>query len=225
MAKGNSKIENVIDEIEAEIQNSKSVFLSATQISVNREAIEVLIKDLRNCIPEELERCRKIISNREAIERQAREDAEKIRNDMKEQMEQIVSESEIMAQAKARADEMVALAAEEAEQIREDAWNERQMYLSSAQNYLNDMLLNLNDMIGECIDATTRNTQKFMDSLNSIGQTVQEDLFSLNNPNEDPTMAQPQVAVQQIQPIEAATEEPKSIFENEETAENAEDEG
>ena len=125
MAKGNSKIENVIDEIEAEIQNSKSVFLSATQISVNREAIEVLIKDLRNCIPEELERCRKIISNREAIERQAREDAEKIRNDMKAQMEQIVSESEIMAQAKERADEMVALAAEEAEQIREDAWNEQ----------------------------------------------------------------------------------------------------
>lgn len=219
MAKGNSKIENVIDEIEAEIQNSKSVFLSATQISVNREAIEVLIKDLRNCIPEELERCRKIISNRDAIERQAREDAEKIRNDMKNQMEQIVSESEIMAQAKERADEMVAMAAEEAEQIREDAWNERQMYLSSAQNYLNDMLMNLNDMIGECIDTTTRNTQKFMDSLNSIGQTVQNDLYSLNHQDEDPALAQVPV-----QPMEPVVEEPKSIFDNEETAESGEDE-
>lgn len=221
MAKGNSKIENVIEEIEEEIRNSKSVFLSATQISVNRENIEVLLKDLRNSIPEELEHYRKIISNREAIERQAREDAEKIRNDMKAQMEQIVSESEIMAQAKERADQMVALAAEEAEQIREDAWNERQVYLSSAQNYLNDMLLNLNDMIGECIDATTRNTQKFMDSLNNIGQTVQDDLFSLNHPEEDPALAQ---ATTQIPAAAPAPQEPKSIFDNDEEEENGEDE-
>ena len=221
MAKGNSKIENVIEEIEEEIRNSKSVFLSATQISVNRENIEVLLKDLRNSIPEELEHYRKIISNREAIERQAREDAEKIRNDMKAQMEQIVSESEIMAQAKERADQMVALAAEEAEQIREDAWNERQVYLSSAQNYLNDMLLNLNDMIGECIDATTRNTQKFMDSLNNIGQTVQDDLFSLNHPEEDPALAQ---ATTHIPAAAPAPQEPKSIFDNDEEEENGEDE-
>ena len=121
MAKGNSKIENVIEEIEEEIRNSKSVFLSATQISVNRESIEVLLKDLRNSIPEELERCRKIISNREAIERQARDDAEKIRNDVRQQAETILGESEIMAQAQARADELVQMAAEEAERIREEA--------------------------------------------------------------------------------------------------------
>ena len=136
MAKGNSKIENVIEEIEEEIRNSKSVFLSATQISVNRESIEVLLKDLRNSIPEELERCRKIISNREAIERQARDDAEKIRNDVRQQAEAILGESEIMAQAQARADELVQMAAEEAERIREEALYERQVYLSSAQSYL-----------------------------------------------------------------------------------------
>ncbi|MBR6155641.1 MAG: hypothetical protein IKQ27_01675 [Lachnospiraceae bacterium] len=219
MAKGNSKIENVIEEIEEEIRNSKSVFLSATQISVNRESIEVLLKDLRNSIPEELERCRKIISNREAIERQARDDAEKIRNDMQNEMEQIVSESEIMAQAQARADELVAMAAEEAERIREEALYDRQMYLSSAQSYLNDMLLNLNDMIGECIDTTTRNTQKFMDSLNSIGQTVSNDLYSLNHPEEDPTLAQ---APAPVQP--AVQQEPKSIFDNEDPVDNVEEE-
>ena len=116
---------------------------------------------------------------------------------------------------------MVALAAEEAEQIREDAWNERQVYLSSAQNYLNDMLLNLNDMIGECIDATTRNTQKFMDSLNNIGQTVQDDLFSLNHPEEDPALAQ---ATTQIPAAAPTPQEPKSIFDNDEEEENGEDE-
>ena len=217
MAKGNSKIENVIEEIEEEIRNSKSVFLSATQISVNRESIEVLLKDLRNSIPEELERCRKIISNREAIERQARDDAEKIRNDMQNEMEQIVSESEIMAQAQARADELVAMAAEEAERIREEALYDRQMYLSSAQSYLNDMLLNLNDMIGECIDTTTRNTQKFMDSLNSIGQTVSDDLYSLNHQEEDPAQAPAPV-----QPV--VQQEPKSIFDNEDPIDNVEEE-
>ncbi|MCR5129489.1 MAG: hypothetical protein K6B69_15475 [Lachnospiraceae bacterium] len=222
MAKGNSKIENVIEEIEEEIRNSKSVFLSATQISVNRESIEVLLKDLRNSIPEELEHYRKIISNREAIERQAREDAEKIRNDVRQQAEAILGESEIMAQAQARADELVQMAAEEAERIREEALYERQVYLSSAQSYLNDMLLNLNDMIGECIDATTRNTQKFMDSLNSIGQTVSDDLYSLNHPEEDPALAQANAPIQQVQP--AVQQEPKSIFDNEEPDDNGEEE-
>ena len=222
MAKGNSKIENVIEEIEEEIRNSKSVFLSATQISVNRESIEVLLKDLRNSIPEELERCRKIISNREAIERQARDDAEKIRNDVRQQAETILGESEIMAQAQARADELVQMAAEEAERIREEALYERQVYLSSAQSYLNDMLLNLNDMIGECIDATTRNTQKFMDSLNSIGQTVSDDLYSRNHPEEDPALAQANAPIQQVQP--AVQQEPKSIFDNEEPVDNGEEE-
>ena len=222
MGKGNSNIEKAIDEIEEEIRNSKSVFLSATQISVNREAIEVLLKDLRNSIPEELERYRKIISNREAIERQALEDAEKIRNEVRQQAEEILGESEIMAQAQARADELVQMAAEEAERIREEALYERQVYLSSAQNYLNDMLLNLNDMIGECIDATTRNTQKFMDSLNSIGQTVSDDLYSLNHPEEDPALAQATAPIQPVQP--AVQQEPKSIFDNEDTVDNGEEE-
>ena len=125
-----------------------------------------------------------------------------------------------MAQAQARADELVAMAAEEAERIREEALYDRQMYLSSAQSYLNDMLLNLNDMIGECIDTTTRNTQKFMDSLNSIGQTVSNDLYSLNHPEED--LAQASAPVQPVQPV--VQQEPKSIFDNEDPVDNVEEE-
>ncbi|MBR1472515.1 MAG: hypothetical protein IJ600_12860 [Lachnospiraceae bacterium] len=218
MARVNSKIENCIEEIEDEIRNSKFALFSSTHLAVNKENIEILLRNLRASVPEEIEHYRKIISNKEAIERQAREDAEKIRDDMRIQAEEILSDSEIMAQAQARADDLIAMAVEEAKSIREEALYDRQVYLSSAQDYLNDMLQNLNNMICECIDATTRNTQKFMGSLNDIGQTVQEDLYSLNHPEEE---MPPQDMMPQESAVPSAEAEPKSIFENADSGEDA----
>ena len=116
---------------------------------------------------------------------------------------EMLSQSEITSLATKRADDMVASAAQEAERIIAQARFEADGYLASAQAYLNDMLLNLNGIIYDCIDSTTRNTNRFLDALNVVGTTVQDNLNELNaQPEPEPMAAVPE------------TPEPPSIFDN-----------
>ena len=78
MAKVNSKLESIIEQMEQLIEQSKPVFLSSTNISVDREKIEDLVRQFRNNLPEEIERYRKLVSNKEAIERSAQEEADRL---------------------------------------------------------------------------------------------------------------------------------------------------
>ena len=109
-------------------------------------------------------------------------------DDVKSKTSQLLSENEIMMQARAKADEIVTLAIEEAQSIVDNAVMEGNAYKESAQQYLNDMLVNLHNIIYSCIDNTTRNTNKFLESLNQVGTTVQDNLNELNQveqPQED----------------------------------------
>ena len=71
-----SKIEQLIDEIEEYIDGCKPQFMSSTNIIVNKEEIEELLRELRMKTPEEIKRYQKIISNKEAILNDARTKAE-----------------------------------------------------------------------------------------------------------------------------------------------------
>ena len=46
-------------------------------------------------------------------------------------------------------------------------------------------------MIYDCIDNASRNTNRLLDSLNDVGQTVQDNLNELNGVNEQPQAAAP----------------------------------
>ena len=72
-----SKIEQLIDEIEEYIDGCKPQFMSSTNIIVNKDEIEELLRELRMRTPEEIKRYQKIISNKDAIlaDAQAKADA------------------------------------------------------------------------------------------------------------------------------------------------------
>ena len=180
MDRVNSRLESVIEQMEQLIEQSKPVFLSSTHISVDRERLEDLVRQFKNNLPEEIEKYRRLLSNADIVEQDARDKADKLIADVHRQASEMISESEITSQANKNADALVKAAAEEAERILNQARYEADGYLASAQAYLNDMLLNLNGIIYDCIESTTRNTNKFLDSLNVVGQTVQDNLNELN---------------------------------------------
>ncbi|MBE5895593.1 MAG: vacuolar family H+-ATPase subunit H [Lachnospiraceae bacterium] len=184
MAKSTSKIENLIEELEIYIDNCKPQAFSSSKIIVNREEIEDIIHDMKKNLPEELERYRKIISNKEAIEREAQNRANELVQMAADRTNELLSENEIMMQARQKADEIVQLAIEQAQAIVDDAHIQGNAYKESAQQYLCDMLDNLHSMIYDCIDSTTRNTNKFLDSLNQVGATVKDNLDELNGTEE-----------------------------------------
>ena len=182
-SKSNSKIESRIEELESYIDNCKAYAFSSNKIIVNREEIEDIIKDLKADIPDEVERYRRIISNKEAIEQEALQQAKSLIARAESRTNELLSENEIMMQARAQADEIVALAYRQAEEILDKAYMDGNAYKESAQQYLNDMLVNLHTIIYSCIDNTTKNTNKFLESLNQVGETVQDNLNELNQVN------------------------------------------
>ncbi|HOO78860.1 MAG TPA: hypothetical protein PLQ04_00590 [Lachnospiraceae bacterium] len=185
MVKSNSKIENTIEEMQTYIDNCKPQLLNNSKIIVDKEEMEELINELKANIPEEIDRYRKVISNKEAIEKEAQNKANAMVAEAAEKTNELLSEHEIMMQAKERADEIIALAVEQAQGIVDSAQMQGNAYKESAQQYLNDMLVNLHEMIYSCIDSTNKNTSKFLEALNQVGMTVQENLTELNQEEQE----------------------------------------
>ena len=59
-----SRIEQLIDEIEEYIEGCKPKFMSSTEIIVNKDEIDELLRELRMKTPDEIKRYQKIISNK-----------------------------------------------------------------------------------------------------------------------------------------------------------------
>ena len=62
-----SRIEQLIGDLEEYIESCKPKFMSSTEIIVNKDEIDDRLHDLRRKIPEEITWHRKIINNRDAI--------------------------------------------------------------------------------------------------------------------------------------------------------------
>ena len=98
-----SRIEQLIDEIEDYIESCKPKFMSSTEIIVNKDEIDELLRELRMKTPDEIKRYQKIISNKEAILNDAKAKAEALINEATVHTNELINEHEIMQQAYAQA--------------------------------------------------------------------------------------------------------------------------
>ena len=73
-----SKIEDIIDEIEAYIDDCKPSAFSTNKIVVNRDELESLIQELRTKTPDEIKKYQRMIANREQILADAKAKADEI---------------------------------------------------------------------------------------------------------------------------------------------------
>ncbi len=200
--KTTSEIETVIEEIEIYIDNCKPSRLSPSKVIVNREEMEDLLRKLRKAVPEEVERYRKIISNKEEIERDATMRAQDMLKKTQEKTDQLVSDNEIVSRANSWANDIVQAAYEQGQQIVDQAQVEANEYKEQAQKYLTDMLANLHQIIYQCLNETSKNTSKLMDSLNKVAGEVQSNLDELN-----PPAPQKSAAVNKLDILGGITEE------------------
>lgn len=180
MAKAASKIERAIDELQDYIDNCKPAPLSNSKIIVDRDQIESLIKDLRNKLPEEIEKYRKVISNQEAIEKDAKAKANELLQNVQNKSNELISESAITLQAQAEANDLMNTAAERAQAVYDEAVAQGDAYKASAQQYLSDMLMQIQGMIVDCLETTQKNTNKFLENLGATADTIQQNIDEMN---------------------------------------------
>ena len=179
-----SRIEQLIDEIEEYIDSCKYQPLSNSKIIVNKEELEELLRELRMKTPDEIKRYQKIINNKEAILNDAREKAEALINEL-------VSEHEIMQQAYAQANEVVSLATQQAQEILDSATVEANSVKASAIQYTDDILANLESIIGHGIDIASEHYGQFINELNQCLGVVQSNRMELRPDDEDDTASLP----------------------------------
>ena len=167
-----SRIEQLIDEIEDYIDGCKFQPLSKTNIIVNKEEIDELLRELRMKTPDEIKRYQKIISNKEAILNDARSKAEALIKDATVQTTELINEHEIMQQAYAQANEVVRAAATQAQEILNNATIEANGVRTSAMQYLDEMLSNLENAMTATLTATTEHYESFFNTINGYNEIV-----------------------------------------------------
>ena len=177
-----SKIEQMIDEIEAYIEACKYQPLSNTKIIVIKEEIDELIRELRVKTPDEIKRYQKIITNKEAILNEAKRKAQELVEAATVQTNELINEHEIMQQAYAQANEVVDLATRQAQEILDSAMLEANDYRAAAMQYTDEILANIETLVDRTMNTASTHVESFMNQLNMYGHEIARNRMELNPP-------------------------------------------
>lgn len=180
-----SRIEQLIDEIEEYIDSCKPKFMSNSEIIVNKDEIDELIRELRMKTPDEIKRYQKIISNKEAILNDARAKAEALINEATVHTNELINEHEIMQQAYAQANEVVSMASKQAQEILDNATIEANNVRAAAMQYMDDMLAHLENVVVSATQSATSNYENLIGSLNQYKDIIQSNRSELHPSEEE----------------------------------------
>ncbi len=175
-----SRIEQLIDELEDYIESCKPKFMSNSEIIVNKDEIDELLRELRMKTPDEIKRYQKIISNKEAILNDARAKADALINEATERTNELTSEHEIMQQAYAQANEVVTQAARQAQEILDKATMEANELRMQAARYTEERLAEIESIILSAIQASNSNYGSLIGSLNQYKELIQSNRSALH---------------------------------------------
>ncbi|MBQ9550980.1 MAG: hypothetical protein IJU87_09235 [Lachnospiraceae bacterium] len=180
-----SKIEQIIEEMEELIDGCKYATFSSTKILVDKEEIDELLHELRTHTPDEIMRCQKIISNKEAILADAHAKADELVKKAQDFSDQMVSQHEIMQQAYAQAGEIVKQANLQAQEIMGTASVQAENIQSSAIQYTDDSLANIQQILMASIQETQDNNNNLINSLSQILSVVNANRAELHPDEEE----------------------------------------
>ncbi len=199
---GKKGVEDMIDEIEVFIGNCKYQPLSSNKIIVPKDELERMLSELKLKLPSEIERCKKIMRNKEAILASARTRSDAIISESVNEANRLVDSNHITELANIRADEIVTAARDQAQQILDDATAEAKEVRLGAMSYTKQKLTEMKNFLAATLEAENENYKNLCDSLESNLYTLDNNLGELDtsidliNGNDMPMSSQPAMAPQ-----------------------------
>ncbi len=180
-----SRMEQLIDEMEQYIASCKPQAFSKENIIVDRYHMEELLDELKRRTPEELKRYQKIMAQKDAILDDARSKAEALVNKATLQTNELVSEHEIMQQAHARAQEVETMARQKAQELVDAAAEEANAMRMAAVQYTDDLLANIENLLTHSIQTTSGQYENMLTSLNQYRDVVLNNRHELRGDEEE----------------------------------------
>ena len=182
---GNSRIEQIIEEIEDYIDTCKGTLLSSGEkIIVNRERIEELLRELRMKTPEEIKRYQRVLANKDAIIEDAQQKAQAIIAQANIQNQELINEHEIMQQAYEQANQVIDTATGQAQEILDNATRDANEIRIGAMQYTDDLLANAESIIGHTLDSYTTKYDGLVNSLQECFDMVRNNRSELEIPDQ-----------------------------------------
>lgn len=164
-----SKIEQIIEEMERYLEEeAKPAAFSSSKVVINRDEFEQFIEELKVTTPEEIRRYQKIISNRDAILKDAKDKADKIIAQAQVKTDELVSEHQIMQQAYAQANQVVMIATKDAQEMLDNATNEANQIKTGAIQYTDDLLNSVQAVLTNSIDIAKARNENFISKMQDI---------------------------------------------------------
>lgn len=174
-----SKIEDIIDEIENYIDECKPSAFSSSKIIVNRDEIETLLQELRTKTPDEIKKYQRMIANREQILADAKAKADEIISKAQVQTNELVSEHQIMQQAYAQANEVILIAQKNAQEKIDRATEDANNIRMGAIAYTDELLANIQTILANSIETTRSHNESFLTTMQTYLDTVDANRASL----------------------------------------------
>ncbi|MGN0317251.1 MAG: vacuolar family H+-ATPase subunit H [Lachnospira sp.] len=182
-----SRIEQLICDIESYIDNCKYQPLSNNKIIVNKDQLEDMLAELRLKTPEEIKKYQKIISNRDAIISEAKQQADQILNAAQIKTDELINEHEIMQRAYAQANSLIEQATLKAQNILDTATEEANGIRMSAMEYTDDMLAKLQYIIEHSIRDNKEKYNSLLNGLENVLTVVENNRKELQGGDEEST--------------------------------------
>ncbi len=145
-----SGIEELVGMLQDAVESAWKLPFGSDKCLVERSKMLDLIDEIRVNLPKDLEQARTIIEGRTEIVAQAKREAEAIKRAAEDRARQMVSEEEVMIIARQKASELTMMADTKSKEVRR-----------VANEYVDDVLHRLEDVMTEALDETRKSRQQF----------------------------------------------------------------
>ena len=177
---GKKGVEEMIDQIEIFIDNCKYQPLSQNKIIVHKDELESMINELKLKLPTEIDRCKKIMRNKEAILSDARTRSDAIISESVNEANRLVDQHQITELANIRANEILEMARNQAQQIVDQASEEANEIRLGAMYYTKDKLSEMRDIFRRVHDIEKENYRVLIESLEDDTYVVETNISEMD---------------------------------------------
>lgn len=167
-----SRIEDLIEEIDDYIANCKPQVLSKENIIVDHYHMDDLLGQLKRSASEELKRYQKVMAQKDAILQDAYSKAEAIVNKATVQTNEMLKDHEIIQQAYAKAEEIEIMAEQRAQEIINAAVIEANDMRMAAVQYTDQLLEGIEGLLEHSIQTTTSQYENMVTSLHQYYDVI-----------------------------------------------------
>ena len=154
-----------IDELIEIVESARAMPMSASCV-INRAQVLDLLDDLKRGLPEEMDKARRVLADRESVVEDGRREAERLLERTRSERESIIGNTDVSREARGAAERILVEARREAEQMR-----------AEAEDWVDQKLANFEVVLTKTIQAVGRGREKMRGSTNpmeELGKHVDE---------------------------------------------------